>query len=86
MCVCVCVLGENEFICNDSLFKVLPSDCDSAGWLFIYRERERETSVLIKNTDGGKSRGRARDRTGEEENEEERMNETERATECERKY
>ena len=45
----MCVLGESEFICNDSLFKVFASDCESAGWLFIYRE----TSELIKNTDGG---------------------------------
>ena len=50
MCVCVCVLGENEFICNDSLFKVLPQTAiQQGGGSFTERGRER-VSELIKNT------------------------------------
>lgn len=65
----MCVLGENEFICNDSLFKVLPQTAiQQGGSSFTEREGERgrETSVLIKNTDGGKEQ-RWRMKKGEDE-------------------
>lgn len=41
--MCVCVLGENEFIGNDSLFKVLPQTAiQRGGCSFTERGREGE--------------------------------------------
>ncbi len=77
------MLGENEFICNDSLFKVLPQTAiQCGGCSFTERERERESSLKTLTGEGAKGE-RGGEGTGEGESEGESVYESESAAEDE---
>lgn len=59
--VCDCLLGENEFICNDGLFKVSPQTAIQQGRC-SFTERGRRRVSSLKTVTG--SRGRARWKEG----------------------